>query len=321
VTAVLFVDDERQLLDGLRRSLWCRRGEWEMAFEDNGPAALGYLADHQVDVVVSDFRMPGMDGGEFLQMVQRQSPDSVRLVLSGHTEERDLLGLVGVAHQFLLKPCPPQELAGLIDRMLTIRRGLGAGSLRGPMTAIGSLPCSAPTLEQLEQLTADPATGSETITLTLEQDVALAVTVYQIANSSFFAPAARTTSLGAAVRRLGPGPIRGLAQELLRSGDRIGAPDRSRATRLHEHARDAAARARSEHRNGSGRPDDAACAALLHVTGPLAVAGCRDRRLPCSPGPDDTAQAGGYLLRLWGIPDEVVAAATTTALECEECAR
>ena len=77
---ILFVDDEPKILMGLRRSLRCYRGEWEMCFAEGGGAALEQCAQGPFDVVVSDARMPGMDGSA--------SPERGAQPLSGYRADR-----------------------------------------------------------------------------------------------------------------------------------------------------------------------------------------------------------------------------------------
>jgi len=66
---ILFVDDEPVLLDGLRRSLRSMRNEWSITFAGSGEEALKVLEKAPFDVVVSDMRMPKMDGAQLLNEV------------------------------------------------------------------------------------------------------------------------------------------------------------------------------------------------------------------------------------------------------------
>ena len=90
---ILFVDDEPNVLQGLRRMLHPLRHEWEMAFAGSGQEALEHLEHTPCDVVVSDMRMPGMDGAQLLAHIQLQYPHIVRLVLSGIPTARWCCGL------------------------------------------------------------------------------------------------------------------------------------------------------------------------------------------------------------------------------------
>ena len=83
---ILFVDDERNILQGLQDLLRKQRKEWDMAFALGSQAALDELAQAPFDVVVSDMRMPGMDGAELLARIKEQYPSVARIVLSGHAD-------------------------------------------------------------------------------------------------------------------------------------------------------------------------------------------------------------------------------------------
>jgi CheY-like chemotaxis protein len=126
VKTLLFVDDEQRVLSGLRRQLFGKRGEWEMAFVESGPAALEHLAATPADAVVSDMRMPGMDGAQLLAAVAQRHPRTVRLVLSGHADPDRVQVARASAHRYLLKPCPPEVLQAEVGRALAVRERLDA---------------------------------------------------------------------------------------------------------------------------------------------------------------------------------------------------
>src|SRR4051812_38453921 len=102
---ILFVDDEPALLSCIRRSLHRERSRWEMVFVETGREALEYLARGHVDVVVSDMRMPDLDGAEVLSEVRARSPSTVRLMLSGSVLTADIERGTPVAHELIGKPC------------------------------------------------------------------------------------------------------------------------------------------------------------------------------------------------------------------------
>ncbi|MCK5945067.1 MAG: response regulator, partial [Planctomycetes bacterium] len=111
---VYFVDDERSILDGLRRSLRALRKNWQFEFHDGGQKALDRMQEVKPDVVVSDMRMPGMDGAEFLTRVRREYPDTIRLVLSGYAEFDAISRVMRSAHQVMSKPCEPDQIAKVL---------------------------------------------------------------------------------------------------------------------------------------------------------------------------------------------------------------
>jgi len=101
---LLLVDDEENIVAALRRLL--RRSGYRILTAASGPAGLEVLAREQVDVIVSDQRMPGMTGVEFLRRVKAIHPDTVRVVLSGYTELRSITDAIneGAIYKFMTKP-------------------------------------------------------------------------------------------------------------------------------------------------------------------------------------------------------------------------
>ena len=77
---ILFVDDEPKVLDGLKRMLHGMRREWEMVFANSGQEALEILGTKPFDVLISDMRMPGMDGYQLLEKVRELHPQVVRII-------------------------------------------------------------------------------------------------------------------------------------------------------------------------------------------------------------------------------------------------
>ena len=103
---ILFVDDEPRVLEALQRMLRPQRKRWEMLFAGGGEEALAILGSAPFDVIVTDMRMPGMDGARLLQHVKERFPSVIRVVLSGHVEMEAALRAAPVAHQFLAELRP-----------------------------------------------------------------------------------------------------------------------------------------------------------------------------------------------------------------------
>ena len=107
---ILFVDDEANILAGLGRMLRGLRQSMDLQFAASGEQALAVLAAQPVDVLVTDMRMPGMDGATLLGIVQERYPQVVRLMLSGQSDRESVLRTVGSVHQFLTKPTTQEAL-------------------------------------------------------------------------------------------------------------------------------------------------------------------------------------------------------------------
>lgn len=115
---ILLVDDDVSLLDGLRRAL--RREDWTIAIAPSAEDALRMLAFGAPDVIVTDQRMPGMDGIALLERVAALAPDTARFMLTGHASLEVALEAInrGAVTRFFVKPCDPRELAAAIRQAI-----------------------------------------------------------------------------------------------------------------------------------------------------------------------------------------------------------
>lgn len=139
---ILFVDDEPGVLDGYRRLL---HKEFSLDTAIGGVEGLAAIAEHgPYAVVISDIRMPGMDGVQFLAKVRVQSPDTVRIALTGHADIEAAINSVneGAIFRFLTKPCPKETLAkavttGLMQhRLITAEKDLLEKTLSGSIEVL-----------------------------------------------------------------------------------------------------------------------------------------------------------------------------------------
>lgn len=121
-TKVLCVDDERSVLDGYRRAL---RKKYQITIAVGPEEGLKELQNNgPFAVVVSDMRMPVMNGAEFLARVKKLEPDTVRIILTGYADAETAVAAVneGGLFRFLTKPCPPEHLALALDDALEHHR-------------------------------------------------------------------------------------------------------------------------------------------------------------------------------------------------------
>ena len=192
---VLFVDDESHVLESLRDALRPWRRELTMAFAADGPAALEAVAREPYDAVVSDMRMPGMDGAELLREVQRVQPATVRIVLSGYAETESVARAATVAHRFLSKPCDVDELVSVIGRSCAINALVEQDELRDAASGTGRLPSVPRLYSELTTLMRDPDASIGDASRLVEQDAAMTAKVLQLANSAFFGRARQVSDL------------------------------------------------------------------------------------------------------------------------------
>jgi HD-like signal output (HDOD) protein/CheY-like chemotaxis protein len=321
---VLFVDDEPAILSGLRRMLHNRRGEWDMRFAEGAEAALRALEEQTTDVVVTDMRMPGMDGADLLRVVRERYPQTVRIILSGHSELAAVLRTVPVAHQFLNKPCEPDELADAIARSRDLHDRLHGPSMRAVVAHIGALPTPPAVIDRLRTALAEPDPDIDDICDIVEKDVAMTAKVLQLSNSAFFGLAHRIGDVRKGILALGVDTVRNLllAAEAFSS---FSFDDRLVGLTLEEFA-DHGALVGSVARRLSTDPvmgREAALAGLLHDIGLLIMATELPqqlsevrRRVQAGEGTQlqleielmgiTHSALGAELLRLWGLPYAII---------------
>lgn len=112
---ILFVDDDPRILAGLQGLFRRERARWEMVFALGGRHALDQLGKDAFDVVVTDMRMPEVDGASVLQAVMESSPWTRRILLTGYADDEALARARPMLHQLLDKPCTASTLRDAIE--------------------------------------------------------------------------------------------------------------------------------------------------------------------------------------------------------------
>ncbi len=323
---VMFVDDEPRILDGLQRMLRRRRDEWDMTFVGGAEAALEAMEREPVDVLVTDMRMPGMDGAALLARVQLRSPRTVRIVLSGHSETEAALRSVAVAHQFLAKPCDADVLSSVVERASALHELLGDESILDVLGTVDTLPAVPRVYNQLVAALADDEVRVERIAQIVEQDVGISAKILQLVNSSFFGIAREITSIREATTYLGTNTIRDLTLgvEAFRMVEGARIPAGYSVEREQRHAF-RCARIASRLAPDKRAAEQAYLAALLHDIGKLVLAVelperfARAQRAASEAGEPfhaaerrigraTHAEIGACILGLWGMPYPIVEA-------------
>ena len=207
---ILFVDDEPLLLKGLQRILRKMRNEWDMSFASSGREALDTLSQKPMDVVVSDLKMPEMDGGQLLAEVKKRHPQVVRIILSGQLDQEVTLKSVQLAHQSLSKPCDAEILKQTLAKLFALRDFLSNESIKNIISQIESLP-SIPTIYTeiiTEMQSSDPSVKK--VGEIISKDLSMTAKILQIVNSAFFGLFRKIASPQEAVMMLGLETVKAL---------------------------------------------------------------------------------------------------------------
>jgi HD-like signal output (HDOD) protein len=323
---IVFVDDERELLDGLRARLYKHRNDWCMKFVESGEEALAIFEKEPIDLIVSDVRMPGMDGGQLLAAVKQRWPKTMRIVISGYSDPVQAARLTSLAHQYLAKPCEDRQVENVLERCFNLQDLLAQESLRNVVGRIAKLPAMPDTYSRLQRALAQPSVTAGEIGDIVNADAAIATKVLQITNSAFFRLRKPMVRIKDAVTYLGFATVRNLVlcAEIFSQWKATPELPDADPQILQQHAQYAAAACKALALGGIS-PDDAWLTGLLHDIGywvliqecpqdlAKAIDLSRDLNLPlweCERRIIGAthAQVGAYLLGLWGLPYPIVEA-------------
>lgn len=326
---VLFVDDEPNVLKGLKRMLRSMRHQWDMDFSENGTEALAKMEESPFDIVVSDLRMPGIDGIELLKKVKKRYPRTVRFILSGNVDEEMIIQSVGPAHQFLSKPCDAEILKSTVSRAFALRRLLSRGKVLDVVTDPGRLPTLPELYHQFRAVLNSTTSTAADIGEVIARDVSISTKILQLVNSAFFGVPRKIDNMGQAVAYLGVETINSIVLT-------TGMFDRFEESRVREFgirgiyghsvaAGVCAGKILRSHIRNRKMAEECILAGMVHDFGKLAfiTTGHEDWRAVFKRHVDENrplheveqemlgithAEIGAYLLGVWGVSDNIVEA-------------
>lgn len=326
---VLFVDDEPNILAGLKRMLRILRGEMDFQFAGSGADALALLGREHVDVIVSDMRMPGMDGATLLTAVQERHPEIIRIMLTGQADEQAILRTVGIVHQFLAKPANPEHLKDVLLRASALQGLMRNESLKRLVSGLGQLPSLPSVYAELQRTLLNPECAISDVAAIIEKDLAMTAKILQLVNSAFFGLFRNIDSPQRAVNLLGLDTVKALVLGVGVFSELKGPPSPLFSLKgLWEHSMNTAAFAKTialAENADKSFVDTVFIAGLMHDVGKLlmftsirdnylqAVAMAREQHMTLCEAERslfnaDHGDVGGYLMGLWGLPGDVVEA-------------
>ncbi|MGA8109865.1 MAG: response regulator [Acidobacteriaceae bacterium] len=326
---LLFVDDDRMVLSGLRRALHEMRDEWETAFAVSGQEALEEMAKSPFDAVITDMRMPGMDGAELLEHIKDRHPEAIRIVLSGQSEKEAMLRSIAPAHQYLAKPCDIRELKLRLRQAFASRDLVHNQAIAAAIARLRSIPSLPAIYNELTAALRSEMTSLAVIEEIVARDVGMATKILQLANSAFIGVHGRVPSLRQAVSLIGVDAVRTLTLSIhvFSHFDRRSAIA-AQVALLWEHSvavGSLAQKIAAQEAGNKALAEECFAAGLLHDVGKVILLGERPgeyveigRRLKEEGGSVEEveaeilgcshAQLGGYLMSIWGLPTSLVEA-------------
>ncbi|HEY1814466.1 MAG TPA: HDOD domain-containing protein [Kofleriaceae bacterium] len=316
---VLFVDDDAAILSGLNHLLFRERKRWDLVFANGGEEALAELRRGAFDVVVSDMRMPGMDGAALLATIRNEFPSVVRVMLTGYAEREALARALPVIHQLLNKPCSGKTLRGALERSMSLGSLEGDATLKPLIGGLDKLPSPPALYRQVAAALSSPDTALVDVASLVGSDPAMCAKVLQLVNNACFDEVTPTCSIEDALELLGTEQLGYVAM----TASVFGSLDDARGESVDaiQEASLRCARLAERFVDGPGRTD-VFVAALLHDVGRLVLSlasGERcmlvGERVAAGAARCDAereafgvthAEVGACLLAIWGIPGSIV---------------
>ena len=212
--SILFVDDEASLLELYPLAFEGEKERWNIQIAPGGIQALSIMERGTVDVLVSDMRMPGMDGARLLQEVVRLHPRTSRLIISGFADAEQIAQCLGATHQFMAKPCNLSTLRGTIERVCGLDSLLMDGNLKTLVSQFRTLPSLPSLYFRINQAVSSPDTALEEVGKIISSDPGMTAKILQLGNSAFFGIARQIANPSEAVQYLGIERVRALVLSL-----------------------------------------------------------------------------------------------------------
>lgn len=325
-TSVLFVDDEANILQSLKRTLRSMRDDWEIYYAESGAQALTIMKEHPIEVIASDLLMPGMDGAELLARVKQLHPETIRIIMSGYVDNDLSMRSVRLAHQFLAKPYTVESVKNTINRSIALRTALGNSNLVKLITGLEKIPCMPPLYKQLLEEINSTDPSIKNIASIISQDIAMTGRVLQLVNSAFFGLPHHISSAKQAATLLGVNTLKALVLSNHIFFSYGGSPpNQEYIKQLWHHSLLVAKLSKAiieTDKSTAFKADDAFVSGILHDIGKLLLLEVPEYSKYLVPESHSSlnetlqketellgathGEAGGYFLGLWGIPNSIL---------------
>ncbi len=324
--SILFVDDEQRILDGLRRMLYSFRKHWNMSFASGGKEALEMMENQHFDVIVSDMRMPEINGAQLLNTVKERYPDVIRFILSGYSDKEMIMQTLNAADQFLTKPCDAELLKDTILKAFEARERVGKQNLLAMVSEMKSLPTLPDLYVRLMDLLELPNSSLKDISAIVSQEMTVTAKVLQLVNSAFFGLRSHIQNIQQALAYLGLETLKAviLTTDVFAQFSRKEI-ERFDITKLYNHSIMVSAVARKiaeTVRKEATFIDQCGMAGMLHDIGKVILIRnkpeeyanvLKQRHQNNTPSYQlenklfdvNHATLGGYLMNLWGLPSKI----------------
>lgn len=323
---ILFVDDEQLILDGINQMLGFMKPDWQLYFAESGKEALELLSQNEIDIIISDMRMPEMDGAELLEIVKVNNPSIIRMILSAYTDKEMVLRASKTAHQFLAKPIDAAVLKNVIEKVYSLQSILHNPKIISLTNSVKNLPSLPELYMKIQDEMKKTNPSIKKIDEIITKDMIMTAKILQVVNSAFFGLPQRIINPLQAVNFLGVEIIKALVLLVhFFSSDASNDPIHSHLTKLWDESLKVATLAKKIAQAEKLEPkkvEEAFIGSLLHDIGKLVLWQVKDYFHEAQKQERDFnistteaeyslyetshAEVGAYLLGVWGLPEILI---------------
>ncbi len=207
---ILFVDDEVDILEGFKRMLFSMKSHWGMYFAKNGYEALSILSSREIDVIISDFKMPQMNGLDLLNITKDQFPFTIRILLTGLNDEYKFLNSLNYIHKIIFKPCEASYIKNIIVSALELKKFVKNKDLMRLIHNVAALPAQPDIYFEIENELRNEDVSFEALALIIAKEPALVAQILHIVNSGFFGLSRNINNITEALSFLGINSVKSI---------------------------------------------------------------------------------------------------------------
>lgn len=326
-TNILFVDDDPNILSGIKRMLLPLKSKSNVYFAESGKEALQILSEHNIDIVISDMKMPVMDGADLLDTINKNYPECIRILLSGYSDNNLILKSMHSTHQFYYKPLSSESLKDSILKFIELKQYIKNEYLMRLVNSIDILPSIPELYLEIENELRAQNPSIRKLGDIVSQDIFMSAKILQIVNSAFFSLPKIVSDPIVAINYLGVDTIKSLVlfTKIFSPDNKIRQYSYSNLVhrKLWVHSLEIASKLKDIvflETNNEGMASDAFFVGLLHDIGILVMSEldkyCENVHDMNHDFEYLTFEAkefgvrhnivGAYLLKLWNIPANIV---------------
>lgn len=203
INSILIVDDEQPILSSLKSLL--RKENYDITIMDNPKEAIGLLFRNKYDIVISDMRMPEINGITLLEKATELNPNSFRIILSGYEDKNIVFGAIaaGYAHAYMLKPWEDNFLKDILRRSAKIVERIVKVDSKQLLGRLSALPVENKYLDYIKSIINKEEVSIDQLAKFVEESPGLLSKLLHLANSVYIGAIGRVTSAKEAIHFLG----------------------------------------------------------------------------------------------------------------------